>query len=227
MQAVTAHDVESFCNLCVSLRSLFRHFQILFEEGADLRRELLQSIAPTFFGDINHLLIEHLILQICKITDREESFGRKNLTVRFLLNNSDFSTAPGELDKLKGLGERMHAFRGKIAPARNKLIGHLDRKSVLDGEELGGADKCDWDRFWLDLQDFVHIMHKHYVDPAGHFYLNGIGNLSDADSLVKALRETISILWWQMRRSHTNARMSPLGRSILVREFGRGSGFGR
>jgi hypothetical protein len=78
MQAVTAHDVESFCNLCVSLRSLFRHFQILFEEGADLRRELLQSIAPTFFGDISHLLIEHLILQICKITDREESFGRKN-----------------------------------------------------------------------------------------------------------------------------------------------------
>jgi hypothetical protein len=72
----------------------------------------------------------------------------------------------------------------------NGLIGHLDRKSVLDGEELGGADKCDWDRFWLDLQDFVHTMHKHYVDPAGHFYLNGIGNLSDADSLVKALRES-------------------------------------
>lgn len=31
--------------------------------------------------------------------------------------------------------------------------------------------------------------HKHYIDPAGRFYLNGIGYLSDADSLVKALKE--------------------------------------
>jgi hypothetical protein len=29
-------------------------------EGADLKRELLQSIAPTFFADINGILIEHL-----------------------------------------------------------------------------------------------------------------------------------------------------------------------
>ncbi len=59
---VSKDDVEAFRNFCVSLRSIFRHFQILFEEGADLRRELLQSIAPTLFGDINQMLIEHLIL---------------------------------------------------------------------------------------------------------------------------------------------------------------------
>lgn len=187
---VSAQDVEAFCNFCVSLRSTFRHFQILFPDDRDLRRELLQSIAPTFFGDINLLLIEHLILQICKITDPEESFGRKNLTVKFLINNSDFSAAPGELDRLKPLGDRMHIFRAKIVPARNRLIGHLDRHSVLDGKALGDADKSEWDQFWLDLQDFLHILHKRYVDPAGHFHLNGVGYLSDADSVVKALKES-------------------------------------
>jgi AbiU2 len=188
---VSAQDVEAFCNFCVSLRSLFRHYQILFEVGADLRCELLQSIAPTFFGDINHLFIEHMILQICKITDPEESFGRKNLTVRFLINNSDFSGAPGELDRLKQLGDKMHAFRAKIVPARNRLIGHLDRHSVHDGKALGGADKGEWNQFWLDLQDLLHILHKHYIGRGGHFYLNGVGYLSDADSLVKALKESI------------------------------------
>ncbi len=33
-------------------------------------------------------------------------------------------------------------------------------------------------------------MHKHYVDPNGHFYLNGVSHLSDADNLVKALKES-------------------------------------
>jgi hypothetical protein len=187
---VTKGDVDAFRNFCVSLRSIFRHFQILFEEGADLRRELLQSIAPTFFEDINQMLIEHLILQICKVTDPEESFGRKNLTITFLVNNSDFSTAPGELERLKRLSDSMHAFRVKIVPARNRLIGHLDRHSVLDGKALGGAEKEEWNQFWLDLQGFLHIMDKHYIDPTSQFYLNGVGYLSDADSLIKALKES-------------------------------------
>jgi transcriptional regulator with XRE-family HTH domain len=188
---VSTNDVEAFCNFCVSMRSIFRHYKILFnEDAANLRRELLDSIAPTFFRDMSEMLIEHLILQICKITDPEESFGRKNLTVTFLINNSDFSAAPGKLKRLKSLSDSMHAFRVKILPARNRLIGHLDRHSVLDGKALGGADEGEWVQFWLDLQSFLNIMHQHYIDPSGHFYLNGVGYLSDADSLIKALKES-------------------------------------
>jgi transcriptional regulator with XRE-family HTH domain len=186
---VSKDDVESFCNFCVSLRSIWRHHQILFE-GTDLKRDLLQRIAPTFFGDINGLLIEHIILKICQITDPEESVGRKNLTIKFLMKNSDFSAVPGEYSKLKRLGDSMHAFRTKIVPARNRLIGHLDRESVLLGQPLGDAEPIVWNQFWLDLQDFLYIMHKHYVDSNGHFYLNGVGYLSDADALVKALKES-------------------------------------
>jgi hypothetical protein len=186
---VSVADVEAFCTFCVSLRSFWRHYQIVFE-GTDLQRELLQKMAHTFFRDLNQLLVEHLILQICKITDPEESMGRKNLTVKFLLNNSDFSTTPSDLDKLRRLSDNMHQFRAKIVPARNKLIGHLDRESVLLGQPLGGADESEWQHFWLDLQDFLQIIHKRYIDADGHFYLNGIGQLSDADSLVKALKES-------------------------------------
>lgn len=186
---VSAADVTAFCDFCVSLRSFWRHYQIVFE-GTDLQRELLQGIAHTFFCDLNHLLIDHLVLRICQITDPETSMGRKNLTIKFILNNSDFSTTPGELDKLRRLSESMHNFRAKIVPARNRLIGHLDRDSVLIGQPLGDADTSEWNQFWLDLQDFLQIVHKRYVDPQGHFYLNSIGQLSDADSLVKALKES-------------------------------------
>jgi AbiU2 len=186
---VTVADVEAFSSTCVSLRAFWCHFEIIFE-GEDLKRELLQSISHTFFKDLNILLIEHLILQICKITDPEETMGRKNLTVKFLLQNSDFSTASNDQNDLKRLSDSMHNFRAKIVPARNRLIGHLDRESVLFGQSLGGADQSEWYQFWLDLQGFLQITHKRYVDPSGHFYLNGIGNLSDADLLIKALKES-------------------------------------
>ncbi|MFZ1992221.1 MAG: helix-turn-helix domain-containing protein [Alphaproteobacteria bacterium] len=187
---VSKADVEAFCNFCISLRSTFTHYRTIFEEGGDLRRELLLSIAPIFFGDLNLMLIEHMILQICKITDPEETNGHKNLTVSFLLNNCDLPATSAELVKLKKLSDSMHGFRAKIIPARNKLIGHLDSHSVLDGKSLGEADTKLWSQFWLDLQDFLHILHKRYVDPQSVFYLNGVGQLSDADSLVKALKES-------------------------------------
>ena len=183
---VTKADVEAFCDVCVPMRSIWKHFQILFE-GTESQRQLLQNIAPIFFGDLNKLLIEHLILQICKITDPEDSRGHKNITVEFLVKNSDFSDVPEELGKLEKLSLDMHHFRTKIVPARNKLIGHLDRDSVLQDQPLGAADQNEWNQFWLDLQDFLNIMHKRYVDRSGQFYLNGIGYLSDADILVNAI----------------------------------------
>jgi transcriptional regulator with XRE-family HTH domain len=187
---VSKEDVNAFCNFCVSLRSTFLHYQIIFEEGADLRRELLKSIAPIFFGDLNLMLIEHMILQICKITDPEETRGHKNLTVLFLLNNCNLPAASAELSQLRRLSDSMHGFRAKIIDARNKFIGHLDRRSVHDGKALGDADKKLWNQFWHHLEDFLHILHKQYVDPQGVFKLNQVAQLSDADSLMKALRES-------------------------------------
>jgi hypothetical protein len=40
-----------------------------------------------------------------------------------------------------------------------------------------------------DLQGFVQLMFRHYVDPNSLFHLNGIG-MSDADRLLIALRNT-------------------------------------
>lgn len=182
---VSKDDVENFRKTCIWLRSLWLHYQILFKE-----RELLQSIAPIFFSDIHYLLQRNLVLVICNITDPAETGDHMNLTVEFLIKYSDFSSAPRNIsDKLKELGESMRAFRKKIVLARNKLIAHLDRESVQLGQPLGGAPQDDWLQFWHDLQGFLHIMHKHYVDADSPFWLNAIAQ-SDAEILVQALKES-------------------------------------
>lgn len=186
---VTRRDVTKFVDRCVILRSFWTHYQILFE-GSDLKRELLQNTAHKFFSDLNHMLIEHMILQICKLTDPETTNGKRNLTISFLINNADFAAAPREMEKLKKIAARIDKFSERIRPARNKLISHLDLDAALGRKSLGGASIAAWRKFWLDLQDFVTMLHRRYVDTHTPFYLNDIAQISDADELVRAIKES-------------------------------------
>jgi hypothetical protein len=183
----TKEDVESFADSCVLLRSQWAHFMTLFE-GSDLKRELLYTTAPTFFSDLNRLFIEHLVLHICRLTDEAQTMGRKNLTVKFLIEHSDWSSTPDTLAKLKPISNSIHRFRKRVLPARKWFVAHLDLSAVRLDQPLGAASNDDWKQFWLDLQDFVQLMFRHHVDPNSLFHLNGIGGMSDADRLLTALR---------------------------------------
>ena len=181
----TKEDAESFCGSCVALRSLWEHYHTLFE-GSDLKRELLQTTAPVFFGDLNEIFIEQLVQRICRLTDDAQTMGRKNLTVKFLVEHTDFSAAPMTLDKLRALSDDIHRFRGRIVEARNRFISHLDLEAVRLDHPLGAASDAEWSQFWLDLQDFLDQLLRHYG--VKHFYLNAMGNMSDAGSVLTALR---------------------------------------
>ena len=183
---LSADEVAAMANFCVHLRSVWRHYEILFEEG-ELRRNLLHRIAPTFFGDLNQVLIEQLVLQICRLTDPEITMGRTNLTIDYVVRNADFSAAPGDLARITVLRDSIHQFRSKIVSARNRLIGHLDRDAVMAGMPLGGASGAEWLKFWEDLNEFLHVVYKRYVDPGGTFYLNDVGLIADSGLIAPSI----------------------------------------
>lgn len=183
-------DVQKFANYCIYMRGIFEHLNTLYETSDAAEKKLMHDAAPIFFQDLNHILVEYVIQQICKITDpAEQRFKNKvvvNHTVEFFVKNADFATAPEKLDRLKELQAAMDRFRDKLKPARDKLISHLDRDAVLADANLGAALTSDWDAFWADLQEFVAILHERYI---GHsLKINSVGMLSDADTLIKALR---------------------------------------
>ena len=190
MTAVTTVDVEKFANHCVYMRGVFEHLRTLYEMSDAAEKQLMHDAAPIFFQDLNHILVEYVIQQICKITDpAEQRFKGQvvvNHTVEFFVNNADFSGAPEKLARLKELQAAMARFREKLKPARDKLISHLDREAVIADANLGAAPTEDWEAFWLHLQEFVGILHECYV---GHpLQVNAVGMLSDTDTLLRALR---------------------------------------
>jgi hypothetical protein len=185
-------DVQKFANFCIYIRGVFEHLRVLFELSDIADKGNMNGVAPVFFGDLNHILIEYVIQQICKVTDPEIQLAKQNHTVEFFANNADFSGEPGtpgapeKLVRLKELQAAMEAFRQKLKPARDKLISHLDREAVLADADLGVAPTEDWNAFWTNLQEFVTILHECYVGTP--LQINSVGMLSDTDSLLKALR---------------------------------------
>ena len=183
----TKEDVQAFADSCVLLRSQWAHFTTLFE-GSDLKREMRETTAKTFFGDLNRLFIEHLVLHICRLTDEAQTMGRKNLTAKFLIEHSDWSNAADTLVKLKLISDSIHNFRKRILPARKWFVAHHDLSAVRRGQNLGAASDAEWKQFWLDLEGFLDLMSRHHVHPNLHFCWNEIDGMSDADSLLAALR---------------------------------------
>jgi hypothetical protein len=160
--------------------------KILFESGAD-NKDLLARSAPIFFGDLNSILNRIVILSVCAITDPAETQGHKNLTVSFFVQYGDKIVDINDRSRISALRDGLHAFRQKLLPARNKLIGHLDRGAALGKESLGAAPVEDWNSFWSNLRDFLQILDKVYIDPDGLFNIEDIGMISDADSLLGRL----------------------------------------
>jgi hypothetical protein len=62
-----------------------------------------------------------LVLHICKLTNNAQTRGRKNVTIKFLIEHSDFSAAPEMLDRLNRINNSIDAFRQKILPGSPSL----------------------------------------------------------------------------------------------------------
>jgi hypothetical protein len=180
-------DIAIFANHCVFMRSIYLHGRILFETSTDEDKGRMSRAAPTFFGDINRMFVEYMILQVCKITDPAQDFRKNdNHTIAFLLRHYDFSSDPTTRERLHQLDGQLQAFRQMLLRARNKLISHSDRQAILAGQALGGAPQTEWDEFWLNLQSVVCVIYEKVLGTP--VQINGVAMLSDADGLLKALK---------------------------------------
>ncbi|NNU45240.1 AbiU2 domain-containing protein [Ramlibacter montanisoli] len=178
--------VQAFCNECVWACSIRTHFADLFEFN-EARRSLLREAANTFFGDLNILLVEYIILQQCKLTDPADSGkGKENLTTDYILS---LGWMPSTQARLQTANTRLRAYRDKIADARRKLIAHADLRSHLLEVGLGMVTQSEETAFWDDLQEFVDAAHGEAV--GGPFPIHASMPDGDVASLVHVLRDGV------------------------------------
>ncbi len=141
-----------FREQCIWLRCCYNTYSALYESG-ERTKEVLQASAPIFFRDLNEILIEYVLLQICKIMDPAEIAGRKNLTfehVNTALQDNHLMT-----DEIARFSCGLSRYRKLVKDGRNRLIAHLDKESVLNGLPIGEHPEEEVTAFFESLQGYV------------------------------------------------------------------------
>ena len=177
--------MEEFCTICERVWMDHDLYLSLFSNGRDLA--LYTQTAPMCFQDLNGILIEHLIIQFCKLTDPAQTGKFPNLTTNFVMNELPW---PADVQKaLREVNDRLMTFRKHIEPARNKRAAHTDMTAQITAlGDLGQFPKGDDAKFLADLQTFVDIAHQH---------LNGAprpihpGAATDTHQLIRALGKAV------------------------------------
>lgn len=176
----------AFREQCEWIQTCFDTNRELFGSGEE-RLQLLRRTASGFFLELNQILIENLIVQICKITDPATTFGRKNLTVDHindLLREEGFLTQPME-EAARG----MNRYRKIIVNGRNKLIAHYDKETVLSFLSLGPHYKQDVDDFFENMHLYLDVIADVInVEPLDFHFTNGPGDVLD---LLKAINNGV------------------------------------
>jgi hypothetical protein len=183
---ITQEIIEQFCDQCYIIRALYKEYIFLYESDNKERLDLLDKTARDFFRNLQGILKNHILLDICKITDPASSGGKSNLTIEYILKEIE-QDAKSNLG-LDELSDKIHKFRKCIVDARHKIIVHSDFETVKSNKTLGGFSKRDNEEFWENLQEFVNKVHMHYFNSP--FILDEITDCTyNVKDLVLALKK--------------------------------------
>ncbi len=164
---VTDHDVDLLARIAGEIYCQYHNYKVLFE-GYDGDKPRYGDIAPNALGYLGSALKEHVILQVCKLSDPlRDHRGNENLSIQFFVQHAYFGDSLAKR-KLECLGEKLETFGKKLRPARDKIISHFDRKTIHDGKPLGAAEPEEWSKYWSNLEQFVEILYQGYFNEPLH-----------------------------------------------------------
>jgi hypothetical protein len=178
----------AFREECIWLRCCYDTFSMLYESEPQTKA-VLQASAALFFGDLNRIIKEYFWLQICKITDPEETVGHKNLT--FVAMNAALRDTHLMTAEIAHFSTGLSHYRELVLAARNRLISHLDQRTVLEGLHIGDHSADDVTIFFEDLHDYVDAVGNAVgVGPLDFRLTSGPG---DVLTLIKTLERGLSV----------------------------------
>lgn len=90
------------------------------------RIELLNRVAPTFFGTIQAVQLDEIQLTLSRLADPVGTGQRRNLTLETLLKEIETLRIEGLATELKPLFDRFREACDGIMQRRNKVIAHND-----------------------------------------------------------------------------------------------------
>ncbi len=180
--------VKCFCERVFWLKLVHDIGRELFED-ADTQ-PLMEGTAHQFFLDLNKILIDYFLLEVAKLTDRATSgpAKRENLTVANLMETVEW---PSDcLNEIEQINAKVQSFRKRIEPARNRILAHCDKTTVISGESLGAFPEGEDEEVLAALEQICNLLHRAAF--SGVFGEMEPGHSGDVRDFKKVLQKAIA-----------------------------------
>lgn len=181
---------ETFLHLrdhCIWVRTCFNTNKDLFGSGRE-RIQIMERTAPQFFSELNRILYENFILQVCKLTDgpgaKVDGEYRHNLTAAHL--NGLLAAEKLMTSEIRTASEGLLRYRALIVQARNRSIGHQDKETVMTYITLGKHTEDEALAFLQHLGDYVDAVGEAIGE--GPLDFSVTAGPGDAADLFRALK---------------------------------------
>ncbi len=152
--------------------------------------QLMNGSAPGFFSLVIHSLIAQTMLQIAKMTDNKITCGKENLTFDLVIER--LKKEKGDNQYTQDLEKKYktmikNKLTEDVRQIRNKKLAHLDKKTVLEENELPKMTINQIDSV-LDELSALHRKICEYCD-IKTIHPDGIMIDGDATELMRILME--------------------------------------
>jgi hypothetical protein len=179
----TKDSFNTFRVESIWLRSIYDTSIALFSSGKETD-DLLRRVAPLFFCDLNHIIVEYWVLVVCRLTDPAQTGKRENLTAKNLLES--LSKLGLLTDEIQAEAAELQKYRDLLNDARNRVVSHADKETFLNPALLGAHSESQISGFLKHLQIFNDLVGQALGE--GPLDFCGTSAPGDVYDLLHALR---------------------------------------
>ena len=173
--------IIEFCNHCNWAYQTWLLRKTLFDDNP-YAANLQKSDAGAALKLLSIVTHEYAILQIMKLHDPDKTYGKPNLSIKYILSNGSWSE--DILSQLQILAIRLEEFAEYLHLARNKILSHLDLNTTLSHSILGNFPKGRDTQYFEDLLIFANTIHKEVCSEP---YVFDDLIISDTEDFIRAL----------------------------------------
>ncbi|MDE3001313.1 MAG: hypothetical protein OXU79_19730 [Gemmatimonadota bacterium] len=151
------------------------------------RTKLMKKVAPLFFDNLNHILVNDILLHLVKLTDDPGTGARQNLTMWRLPDLIDDDQLRRLVSEDLNLIEKQRTFVLKL---RNKHLAHFDLNYVLSDYTFDDGSKTGVSNVEAIIRRIDTILNRIYEAKANHkMYFDAVPLEDDTDDLMVYLEK--------------------------------------
>jgi hypothetical protein len=153
MNPIDQKTMEVFWDHCDWAHQCWHFRKYMYDENPQVDK-LRRSHHVYFFNRLYKILQEYWMHEVAKLLDPAKQNGFHNLSVNYIYEAGDWSQeVKANLGVLQG---SLMGFGALLKPARNKLLSHKDKSTILSGEDLGAFDEGSDIEFFKTLKVFAN-----------------------------------------------------------------------